>query len=70
MLNPVDANILFAEIPLGLHRRLEAAGARYYPFRAGQAEDGADDTPFVVRLVTSFETTEAEVDGFLSLMRG
>ncbi len=69
VLSPVDANIIFAEIPLGLHRRLQAAGARYYPFRAGQAEEGPDDTPYIVRLVTSFETTEAEVDDFVSLVR-
>ncbi len=68
VLNPVDANIVFAEIPLGLHRRLSGAGARYYPFAAGQPEDGPDDAPFVVRLVTSFETTEAEVDAFISAL--
>ena len=69
LLHPVEANILFAEIPLGLHRRLTEAGARYYPFRAGQTEDGPDDTPFVIRLVTSYETTEAEVDAFISALR-
>ena len=70
LLNPVDANILFAEIPLGLHHRLVAAGACYYPSRAGQSEDGPDNTPFVIRLVTSFETTEAEVDAFVSALKG
>ena len=68
LMNAPEANILFAEIPLGAHRRLWEAGARYYP-RISPAEDAPEDTPLQVRLVCSFETTEAEVDGFLTLLR-
>jgi threonine aldolase len=65
---PVEANLIFAEIPLGLHRRLLAAGAKYHPAHGGQDEAGPDDAPYVVRLVCSFETTAAEVDRFVGLL--
>jgi len=66
----VEANMVFAEIPLGLHRRLTAAGARYHPAGGGQDEAGPDDAPYRVRLVCSFETAEAEVARFLGLLGG
>jgi len=65
---PVEANLIFVEMPLGLHRRLIAAGAHYYVAYGGQDETGPDDAPYVVRLVTSFETTETEVAQFLGLL--
>ena len=70
VLNPVEANLIFAEMPLGTHRRLQAAGARYYPSAGGQDENGPDDAPLKVRLVCSFQTEEAEVDRFVALLRG
>ncbi len=68
--NEPGANMLFAEITLGAHRRLTAAGAQYYPWPEGQAEDGPDDAPLSIRLVTSFQTTEADVDAFLDALAG
>jgi threonine aldolase len=70
VLNTVEANMIFAEIPLAAHRRLQAEGARYYPAKAGQDEDGPDNTPYVIRLVASFETTGSEVDRFIEVLRG
>jgi len=70
VLNPVEANLIFAEMPLGTHRRLQAAGARYYPGAGGQDENGPDDAPWQVRLVCSFQTTAAEVDRLIGLLRG
>ncbi len=70
VLNTVEANMIFAEIPLAAHRRLQQAGARYYPAHGGQDETGPDDAPYTVRLVASFETTEAEVDRFIEVLRG
>lgn len=69
LLNEPEANIVFAEIPLGAHRRLWAEGARYYPWRPLPPEDAPDDTPVRMRLVTSFATTEAEVDRFIRRLR-
>jgi threonine aldolase len=62
------ANMIFAEWPRGLHRRLQEAGAKYYIWNGGL--DGPDETRLTARLVTSLSTTEADVDRFLGLMRG
>jgi len=70
VLNTVEANMIFAEIPLAAHRRLQAEGARYYAARGGQDENGPDDMPYAIRLVASFETTEAEVERFIEVVRG
>jgi threonine aldolase len=69
VLNTVEANMIFAEIPLATHRRLQAAGARYYPALGGQDENGPDDTPYTIRLVASFQTAEVEVDRFIEVLR-
>lgn len=63
--HPVEANILFPRLPRAAHERLQAAGAAYYPM-----ESLADDRQTLARLVCSWSTTEAEVDGFLALVRG
>ncbi|MEM9098817.1 MAG: beta-eliminating lyase-related protein [Pseudomonadota bacterium] len=68
--NQVDANMLFVTMRLDQHRKLQAAGAQYYPWGAPMDENGPDDGPWSVRLVTSFATTEAEVDQFLEVMAG
>ncbi len=70
VLNTVEANMIFAEIPLAAHRRLQQAGARYYAAHGGQDETGPDDAPYTARLVASFETTEVEVDRFIEVLRG
>jgi threonine aldolase len=57
--HPVQANMLFPEWAKGTHTRLATAGAAYYEMPAPQGREAA-------RLVTSFCTTEAEVDAFLS----
>jgi threonine aldolase len=70
VLNPVEANMIFAEIPLGTHRRLQKVGARYYSALGGQDETGPDDTPYTIRLVASFQTTTAAVDRFIDVLGG
>jgi len=67
---PVGANMVFARITLEQHRRLEAAGATYYPWPHGQALDGPGDAPLTIRLVPSFATTEEEVDRFCEVLAG
>lgn len=61
--HPVEANILFPEWPAGVHAQLETAGATYYPYPAPENRERA-------RLVTSWSTTEADVDSFLAAFRG
>ena len=63
MVHPVESNILFPEWAEGIHAKLEAAGAAYYPFPAPMGRERA-------RLVASWSTTERDVDAFLSALRG
>lgn len=57
--HPVDANEVFATLPSTAADRLRAKGAAFY----GEPDDDRTD----VRLVTSWSTTDAEVDQFLAL---
>ena len=61
---PVEANELFVPLSAETDRRLKAAGAMYYPWSV----ISPDVT--LVRLVTSFCTTEGEVDQFVAIARG
>jgi threonine aldolase len=69
---PVDANLVFAVLPAEVHKRLQAAGASYYPMHRATAPGGAFTRPddLLVRLVTSFATTTQEVDAFLAVVGG
>jgi threonine aldolase len=69
VLNAIGANMLFAEVTLDQHRRLQDAGARYYTMSPFDAH-GAGDQRISIRLVASFRTTESEVDGFLAALAG
>jgi len=66
----VEANEVFAVFPRRLDARLRAAGASYYEWSTNDAGAIAGLTPdsVLVRLVTSFATTEQELDRFLSLL--
>ncbi len=59
--HPVQAPILFPHWAPGTSARLRAAGARFFDMPAPEGREGA-------RLVTSWATTEAEVDTFLALI--
>lgn len=62
------ANIVFAEWPRAAHRRLQAAGARYYLWE-GEAE-GPQDEPLTARLVADWSCTDESVTRFLDLLAG
>jgi threonine aldolase len=64
---PVEANEIFAPITLDMDKRLKAAGAMYYPWPGDALDIGADK--ILVRLVTSFQTTQDDVDKFLAVVR-
>lgn len=61
--HPAQANMVFADWPQGGHARAMAAGAMYFALRPAQGRETA-------RLVASWNTTEAEVDGFVAALRG
>ncbi len=67
---PPAANLMFATLPRAAHRRAKAAGAAYYIMSADDALTGPDDTPQLARFVTSWCTTNEDVDHFLNLIRG
>jgi len=68
---PVEANEIFPVLSRALHDRLQAAGAVYYEWPSRQLRADADLAAgeVLVRLVTSWTTTEAEVDAFLDAIR-
>lgn len=69
ILHPYEGNMVFASFPRGLHRRATAAGAHYYLWPFDQTLGGPDEESVSARFVCSWSTTEAEVDGFLDLLR-
>jgi threonine aldolase len=62
---PVEANLVFVLFPRALDAKLKAAGADYYVRPSGSLDVSADRV--LVRLVTSFATTHAEIDRFVEL---
>jgi threonine aldolase len=66
---PVEANIVFVLLPQVLHERLQAAGAHYYVIHTERTDPAMVPPGYVlVRLVTSFATTESSVDKFIALV--
>src|SRR5262245_17370306 len=61
---PVEANEVFAPITAAMDKALKSAGATYYPWPGGGTNER-----ILVRLVTSFQTTAADVEKFLSIVR-
>jgi threonine aldolase len=62
---------VFALLPSSLDAKLKGAGAAYYVRPKTLAGDDVTIAPdqMLVRLVTSFATTDAEVDQFVALVR-
>ncbi|MBC7139062.1 MAG: low specificity L-threonine aldolase [Defluviimonas sp.] len=70
LVHPCEANAVFAAFPRAGHRRAQAAGAAYYLWPDDQSMEGPEGEALAARLVCSWSTTDAEVDGFVSLIRG
>ncbi|HQY42841.1 MAG TPA: low specificity L-threonine aldolase [Paracoccaceae bacterium] len=69
LVHPCQGNIVFASFPRALHRKATDAGGHYYLWPFDQSLEGADGTVLSARFVCSWSTTEADVDGFLALLR-
>ncbi len=67
---PVQANEAFVFLPEQVHVKLQAAGAIYsqWPGAGPQDERRRRDGEVLVRMVTSFQTPESDVDQFLSAL--
>lgn len=68
LVHPTEANAVFAAWPRDGHRRAQAAGAAYFLWPGNQTMEGPGDEPVAARLVASWCTAPAEVDGFLALI--
>ena len=68
---PVEANEVFVPLSGDADRRLKGAGALYHPWSVGSLPADLVIPPdtTLMRLVTSFSTTEAEVDQFVTIAR-
>jgi threonine aldolase len=66
-----QANEVFPIIPRETADRLRAAGAVFHPWSAASLPHGERVAPseILIRLVTSFATTDAQVDAFLAAAR-
>jgi threonine aldolase len=62
---PVEANLVFVVLSRALDARLRAAGANYYVRSSHGLDIGAGNV--LVRLVTSFATTEEDIERFAKL---
>jgi threonine aldolase len=68
---PVEANEVFVALPQLVRERLEREGARFYPWSTRSLPNTstlANDMA-LVRLVTSFATTDREVERFVGLVK-
>jgi threonine aldolase len=70
LLNPVEANMLFLEADRAAHRRAMNAGAVYFFEPFDKSLDGPDEEILPARMVTSWATTDAEIDALLGHLRG
>jgi threonine aldolase len=68
---PIEANEVFALLSAARDNKLKAAGAAYYPWKSESLPKdisvAAGDT--LMRFVTSFQTTQDDVDRFLAVLR-
>jgi threonine aldolase len=69
---PVEANEVFVALPRRVDERLKAAGASYYPWVSQGLPEGVTVAPdaVLVRLVTSFATSDGEVARFGEIAAG
>jgi threonine aldolase len=67
---PVEANIVFVRLPQAVHERLQDAGAHYYVIHTDRTDPATVPSGYVlIRLVTSFATTESSIDKFVALVK-
>jgi threonine aldolase len=64
---PIEANLVFAVLPRALDAKLRAAGASYYVRPSESFDVGPDNV--LVRLVTSFATTDEDIERFAALCK-
>ncbi|MCR8826138.1 threonine aldolase family protein [Pseudosulfitobacter koreensis] len=66
-LHQPDANMIFAAFPRAAHKRLHAAGAKYYVWE-GEVEGDDPDEMLAARLVCDWSISDAQIDQFLGYL--
>ena len=67
---PVEANLVFVMLPVGVHERLQAAGAHYYVIHTDRTAPATVPAGHILaRLVTSFATTQGHLDKLIDLAK-
>lgn len=66
LVHPVEANMIFAELPRETHRRLKAAGAQYYV--KGALDAGDPNALLTARLVCDWSVEDDAIDAFLAMI--
>lgn len=69
ILHPVEANMIYAALPRAAHRRAIEGGAEYF-LTLEDVAGGAGDDPLPARFVCDWSVPEAEIERFLTLLRG
>ena len=64
-----DANMVFAQMPRAMHKRLHDGGAVYYLLK-GELEGSDPSEPLLCRLVADWSITDSQIDQFITLARG
>lgn len=68
---PTQSNEIFAILPKSAASAAEEKGARFYDWlEPRDMPETVEDGEILIRMVTSFATTEEDVDQFLSICRG
>jgi threonine aldolase len=66
--SPVEANEVFVRLPVETFKHLRASEAKFHPWPNPDDVSGGGKMQ-TIRLVTSFATSQADVDGILALVR-
>lgn len=65
---PVDANIIFANLPRKAHQNLKKAGAVYH-IMSGELEGEDANEPLLARFVCDWSIQKPQIDQFLDILR-
>ncbi|SDI91722.1 threonine aldolase family protein [Lutimaribacter saemankumensis] len=69
LLHDPQANMIYADMPRAVHKRLQDGGAVYY-LLAGDADAGDPNELLPCRMVTDWSISAAQIDQFVALAKG
>ncbi|MCY4444998.1 MAG: beta-eliminating lyase-related protein [Rhodobacteraceae bacterium] len=66
--HPVDANMIFVNLPRATHKKAFVNGAAYHLWPPNQSLGGDDQEPLLSRLVCNWFTTDTEINSLLAVV--